>query len=99
MLRSHAPAHALRSSNNIIGVHASHQGCGSECEFIPEEFLMHGVNAYSLLFSLHLLMSQEGQGFYRGWAGEGAPPPGNIVPVWNHLGTRPTGLVQGRKEV
>ena len=42
---------------------------------------MHGVDAYSLLSSLSLLMSQGFQDFYRGWAGEGAPPPDNIVPV------------------
>ena len=38
---------------------------------------MQGVDAYSLLSSLPLLTSQEVQGFYRGWAGEGAPPPDN----------------------
>ena len=60
---------------------------------------MHGVDAYSLLSSLPLLTSQEVQGFYRGWAEEGALAPDNIVPVWNHPGPRPTGLVQDREQV
>ena len=60
---------------------------------------MHGIDVYSPLSSLPLLMSQEGQDFYRGWAGEGAPPTGNIVPVWNYPGIKPTGLVQDRKQV
>ena len=57
------------------------QGCGSGHEPIPEKFIMHGVDAYSLLSSLPLLTSQGVQGFYRGWAEEGAPPPGNVVSV------------------
>ena len=60
---------------------------------------MHGVDAYSLLSSLPLLISQEAQDFYRGWAGEGAPPPDNIVSVWNHTGPRPISLVQDREQV
>ena len=83
----------------MIGVCTSQQGHRSEHEPIPEKFLMHGVDVYSLLSSLPLLTSQEGQGFYRGWAGEGAPPPDNIVPVWNHPGLRPTGLAQDREQV
>ena len=75
------------------------QGHRSGREPIPKKFLIHGVDAYSLLSNLPLLMSQEVQGFYRGWAGEGAPPPGNIVPVWSHPGPRPMGLTQDRKQV
>ena len=81
----------------MIAVCASQQGCGSGPEPIPEKFLMHGVDAYSLLSNLPVLTSQEGQAFYKGWAGEGAPD--NIVPVWNHPGFRPTGLVQDRDQV
>ena len=58
---------------------------------------MHGADVYSLLFSLPPLTSQEVQGFYRDWAGEGTPLPDNIVPVWNHSGPRPTDLVQDRE--
>ena len=67
-------------------------GQGSGCEPIPEKFLMHDVYAYPLLTSLRA------QGFYRGWAGEGTPPPGNIVLVWSHPGPRSrerTGLIVG----
>ena len=60
---------------------------------------MHGVDVYSLLSSLALLMSQEVQGFYRGWAEEEAPPPDNIVPVWSHPGFRPISLAQDREQV
>ena len=60
---------------------------------------MHGVDAYSLLSRLPLLTSQEVQGFYSGWAEEGAPPPGNIVPVWSYPGLRPIGLAQDREQV
>ena len=71
-----------QSSNNGIAVSASQQECGSGHEPIPEKFLMHGVDAYSLLSLMHgvdvysllsslsLLMSQGAQGFYRDWAGE-----------------------------
>ena len=83
----------------MIGVHTSQQGHGSGLEPIPEKFIMHGVDAYSLLSSLPLLISQGTQGFYRGWAGEGAPPPDNIVPVWNHPGLWPIDLVQDREKV
>ena len=74
-------------------------GCGLGCGPIPEKFLMHGVDVYSLLSSLPLLMSQEVQGFYRGLAEEGTLPPGNIVPVWSHPGLRLIGLAQDRDQV
>ena len=60
---------------------------------------MHGVDAYFLLSSLPLLTSQAVQGFYIGWAEEGAPPPGNTVPVWSHPGPRPIGLAEDREQV
>ena len=63
---------------------------------IPEKFLMCGVGVYSLLSNLPLLMSHRDQGFYRGWAGEGAPPPDNIVPVQSHPGPKPMSLVLDR---
>ena len=74
-------------------------GCGSGRELIPEKFLMHGVDAYPPLSSLPLLTSQGAQGFYRSWAGDGAPLPGNIVPVLSHPGPRPMGLTQDREQV
>ena len=73
----------------MIGIHASQLGHGSGHEPIPEKFLIHGVDVYSLLSSLPLLTSQEVQNFYRGWAGEGAPPPDNIVPAGTIQGSGP----------
>ena len=60
---------------------------------------MHGVDVYSLLSSLSLLVSHGAQSFYRGWAGAGAPPPDNIVPVHSHPEPNPRGLVLDSEQV